>query len=568
MFRKNQQQKQLYLISNINDLGEKHRKRLEQSWAGTFYKEVFCRIDEEIFRGLYSDIPSRPNIPVNILLSLEILKVGRNWSDEEMLDHYYYDLQVRYALGLHQIGEEEFDIRSVYNFRARLAAHMQKTGENLIEKAFQQVGEEQLKAYAINTEKQRMDSTQIASNIKEMGRLQLLVAVIQRMYREMKAEDQERYKEQFTPYLQGNVGQYVYRLMREERETHLERIGWFMKEMIKELEEGYGGEEIFEIMKRVYEEHYLEVAGKGVRPKRGKELSADSLQSVEDREASYREKNGRKYKGYVANIAETCDKENPIQLITQVQVEPNVKEDAEMLVEGIEELKERTGVKTLYTDGGYGSKAVDEVLKKNGVELIQTAIRGRKQSEGKKTLADFEIQENESGEKERIKCPHGYCAQINKDGKKSYVVYFEKSQCGGCPFRGQCIVKIGKREKRYKLRFTEGQAFIAQRRRRSKNRIEEGRNLRAAIEATIRQIKHPFGGGKLPVRGLFRVTNFVISSAMMVNLRRIHRYNEIKYREEQRRMRASERDSNIFDYLIVLLDNIFEKILNKGFCFA
>jgi len=47
---------------------------------------------------------------------------------------------------------------------------------------------------------------------------------------------------------------------------------------------------------------------------------------------------------------------------------------------------------------------------------------------------------------------------------------------------------------------------VAQRRRRSQIHQEEGRNLRAAVEATVRQVKHPFPGGKLPVRGQFRVT--------------------------------------------------------------
>jgi hypothetical protein len=47
---------------------------LETSWPGTFYQQVFARIDEERFGVLYADEPSRPNIPVNVLVGLEILK--------------------------------------------------------------------------------------------------------------------------------------------------------------------------------------------------------------------------------------------------------------------------------------------------------------------------------------------------------------------------------------------------------------------------------------------------------------------------------------------------------------
>jgi hypothetical protein len=55
---------------------------------------------------------------------------------------------------------------------------MQETGINLIEKAFEQVTDAQIKVYNLKTGKQRMDSTQIASNIREMSRLQLLVEVL------------------------------------------------------------------------------------------------------------------------------------------------------------------------------------------------------------------------------------------------------------------------------------------------------------------------------------------------------------------------------------------------------
>ena len=64
MFRKNQKHLQPALISNVNQLPEKQRKRLEESWAGVFYREVFSRIDETPLGVLYAEIPSRPNFHV------------------------------------------------------------------------------------------------------------------------------------------------------------------------------------------------------------------------------------------------------------------------------------------------------------------------------------------------------------------------------------------------------------------------------------------------------------------------------------------------------------------------
>jgi hypothetical protein len=74
------------------------------------------------------------------------------------------------------------------------------------------------------------------------------------------------------------------------------------------------------------------------------------------------------------------------------------------------------------------------------------------------------------------------------------------------------------------LRFTQAEAQASERRRRSQEQLKDGRNLRAAVEATVRSVKHPFPAGKLPVRGKFRVTCLLIGSAAVSNVRRIQRY--------------------------------------------
>jgi hypothetical protein len=67
---------------------------------------------------------------------------------------------------------------------------------------------------------------------------------------------------------------------------------------------------------------------------------------------------------------------------------------------------------------------------------------------------------------------------------------------------------------------------------------QDGKNHRAAIEGTVREVKHPFPAGKLPVRGLFRMTCLMVESAAMTNVRRIHHYWEEKRKDERRKMAA------------------------------
>ena len=73
---------------------------------------------------------------MNVLVGLESLKADFGWNDEEMYDAFTYDMQVRYALGYQQLGEGDFDLRSLYYFRERVSRYRQEKGVNLIEKTF------------------------------------------------------------------------------------------------------------------------------------------------------------------------------------------------------------------------------------------------------------------------------------------------------------------------------------------------------------------------------------------------------------------------------------------------
>jgi hypothetical protein len=522
MFVSNDQHLQMPMFSSISSLPKKVFKRLEASWADTFYREVFVRTDEDLFAGLYSDEPSRPNTPVNVLAGLDILKSGFGWSDEELYDHFCYDVQVRYALGYRDLSEGHFELRTLYNFRQRLTKHMQETGENLFEEVFEQITDEQIAAFELKTDKLRMDSTMIASNMREMTRLQLLVEVLQRVYRMLDEKDQQRYAEAFVPYLKGSSGQYIYRLKGEDVPEYLQRIGELMQRLVEELAARYGEEPPYQVLQRVFQEHFM-VDEAALRPKKGKELSASSLQSPDDWEATYRQKRGEDYRGYVANVTETCHPENEFQLIVKVQTESNNTDDAAMLDEALPELKERTDVDEMYTDGGYNSPDVDKTMREQDVEQIQSAIRGRKPSEEKLGLDDFEWGINTDGEPQAVTCPNGQQSEVTPGQKEHrYRVAFEAAGCESCPFSDQCRTQPLKRTPERVLHFSQHEVEVALRRQRSADARTSGQNLRAAVEATIRSVKHPFANGKVPVRGKPRVGMVMIGSAAMSNVRRIY----------------------------------------------
>lgn len=541
MYKPNKRHLQPLLISNVNDLPEKKRKRLENSWAEDFYRDFFSRIDEDAFAVLYVDYPSRPNVPINWLVGLETLKAGFGWSDEELYDHFCFDLQVRYALGIHDLNQSDFEVRTLYYFRERLSRYNLAHGVNLMTQAFEKITDQQVTALQVKTGKQRMDSTQVASNILDMSRLQLLVEALQRMHRSLSEADQQRYAETFALYVQGHSGQYVYRIKGKQAvKAHLQQVGELIYLLLEELQEGYGQEPAYQVLKRFFDENFR-LEARAVRPKPNQELEAGSLQSVDDLEATYRMKGSRAYKGYVANLSETCEPDNELQLITKVQVAPNNTNDNTLLLEALPDLKERNGLKTLYTDGPYAGPEVDQALQQHQVEQIQTGINGPTLDPTKLYLADFEIEQNEQGVPTRIACPQGQSVPVELSNRqRSYRADFVPRLCQTCPFHleERCPTRPGKKRPSFRLTFLPSQIAVAKRRRKMRLSRQEGRNHRAAIEGTIREVKHPFPGGKLPVRGLFRVTCLMVGSAAMTNVRRIHHYWEEKRKEERRKIPA------------------------------
>jgi hypothetical protein len=232
---------------------------------------------------------------------------------------------------------------------------------------------------------------------------------VQRLYRILSREDQVRYADIFEPYNKEGAGQYTYRIKGKEAVwQHIEQVGIVLNDLLKKLA-AYQQDPVYQIAQRFFEENF-KLVERQVKAKANSEIEPGCLQSLDDLEASYRKKGNRSYKGYVANLSETCHTENPIQLITQVQVEPNRVSDNVLLQEGLPGLKQRTGLDTLVTDGGYTGPSVDETLRTEQVEQIATGLVGALpiHPNGMLAMSDFDIQIGQQGNLESAVCSQVY----------------------------------------------------------------------------------------------------------------------------------------------------------------
>jgi hypothetical protein len=526
MFRANDKHKQQRMFTAVDQLPETAKKHLEKSWAQVFYHEYFCKLDETVFSILYSEKKSRPNTPINILVGFETLKSGFGLSDERLYDHFMFDLKFRYALGLRDFDEGNFELRTIYNFRAAVSAYEEEHGVNLIHTASEQITDEQLKQFQIKSGLQRMDSTMVQSNIRKMSRLQLLVEIIHRFFRMLSEEEKTKHGELFASYMKEDSLHYCYRVNRDELEGRLVQVGKDLARMLELFEQTHGDEKAYQHAFRVFGEHFR-FEQERIVVKESKELGGGSLQSPDDEEATFRTKSRESSRGYAANLAETCDKENDLQLITRMNVAPNTTDDQHFLAEDIENLKEREGIDELYTDAGYTGETAATATEKHQVKQHVSAIKGRKTDKNALHLEDFTITRNQEGKVTAIVCPHGQSGQV-RESKKSdrYTAAFSADTCQTCPLVEQCPAKRLKKRSIFVLRFTTTDLRVAATRKQVAETGKEIVNKRASIESSVRSIIHPFGGHlcKLPVRGRHRITTMIVLSAMMVNIRRITGY--------------------------------------------
>jgi hypothetical protein len=526
MYKQNKRSQQPLLLSDVHQLPERSLKYLKNSWADTFRREVFLRIPEDRFAVLYDPDPSRPNVPVNLLVGLDIIKAGFGW-DEELYEHFLFDLQVRYALGCDNFGEGDFDLRTLYYFRKRVSEHALQSGENLYQVVFNQVTGEQIQKLGVKTAWQRMDSTQLLSNIADLSRLELLVEVFQRLHRMLNEADQASYAEIFAPYIHQSAGQYTYRIKGKEAVwERIQQLGVSLHDLLDRLAERYREQPVYQVAQRFFDENF-QLSEAEVKAKTNKEIQPGCLQSLDDLEATYRIKCHRAYKGYVGNLSETCHPQNPLQLIVHTQTAQNRIHDTKLLDEALPELKARTGLKKIVTDGGYVSPDIDLAL--GNIEQITTGLTGTlpDHQDGKLALSDFVMELSPESEVTQAACPAGQPATIQPlPSGKSFRLLFEPSACQACAFfqQGQCPIRVNPKKGLFYLTVPKDRASSSQRRRRFEQCKEEARNLRTAVEATVFQVKHTLRGGKLRVRGLFRVACAFTCAALAVNLRRIHRY--------------------------------------------
>lgn len=358
MFRKSSATSQMDLFSSPEMfLGKRAMKSYSdpQGWHNVFFDLVTSKIDEGIFSVLYkSGNMGAPTASVRILVAMSILKEGFGCSDENLFEKMEFDLLVRKAVGLTKLDDVPPSLDTYYLFNRRLCDHADKTGEDLMEKCFEDITGQQIRQFNISGKSVRMDSKLIGSNIAKYSRYEIVLRTLQ------KALSHEANMNALNPALRKKAGPLmgekgnhtVYTSDAATLSGKITELGNVVYAVLKRLKDSAPG---YMLLHRVFHEQYRVDAGV-VTLRDRKEIKSDSVQNPNDPDAQYRNKGDQKVQGYSTNITETVEDGKP-SIITAVQVEGATASDCKYVEEAIEKSERVTGdiVGNLYADGAYQS---------------------------------------------------------------------------------------------------------------------------------------------------------------------------------------------------------------------
>ncbi len=475
-------------------LTEKTRTRLLNGWHGAFRHIILELMPVDAVSEHFDPTMGRPTKELYSMAGLLLIKEFKNWTKDEAIEAYTLDMNIHYALNLepvaHDLGDRTLDRYIALFEKDRLAkATMNNITIKLVE------------LLDIKIDKQRLDSTHIFSDMASFGRTRLMGVAIKRFLTQLIRHSKEDYHllgESFRHRYAPSVHQLFADTKKDSqsRKQLRQQVAEDMYLVVKEFcdNPAHNNKDTYKALERIFYEQ-CEVHEDTVIIK--KKTGGDVMQNPSDPDATY---DGHKGPGYQAQIAETCNPENEVQLITSVIAQTASESDANAAEEVLDDLS-ATGLlpDEILADTLYAGDDNVQCAAEQGVELVGPVAGCSHQEDEQLTIDDFNVDETTE---EVVCCPAGHkpeSSEHNSDTGKTKTV-MPKSACSQCDFRKQCPVT--KACDGYCLEHTAKDRRLAGRRKEEATDVfRERYQVRGGIEGTNSGLKRKTGLGRLRVRG-------------------------------------------------------------------
>jgi IS5 family transposase len=547
-------------------LPKEKAERLKKSWAEPFRALILPMIDEEPFRNAFHENNGRPNASIRLLVGIHLLKEWNDLTDEQVLDQLEYNLQWHYALG---IDSEVAHLcqKTLHNFRVKLMAN------DRAKLLFEQVTRAIAETDRLKLGKQRLDSTHVLSNIAVLTRLGLFVETATHFLKDLRKEEPESFESLDSGYARRYLDRegYFSDAKKEQARRRLSIVAHDIYGLVSTFESDAVVCEMssFKLLMRLFEEQCEVVTGHDdedeksdenngtdrvrVKLSEPKTISGNSLQSPYDPDATY----GHKGKGYEVQLSETCDNDNPYQVITGTHVNGAHESDQKAVLPMLAQLEESEMLPDeLLADTGYGSGENIVEAAKQGVDLqapvqdpdapsrkdhfaapVDEESDNEKPSESKAldssispegsdnapiTLGSFSF--NSTFDRV-ISCPAGKSPKFQKVTKGQLRAMFSSKHCSGCPLEKQCpLARLPRGDRQLRFALSTIATELRQHEQQTPE-FKERYKKRSGIESTNHELKGRHGLNRLRIRGRPRVSLSVMLKSLALNVKRSVEYH-------------------------------------------
>ena len=518
--------KQGYFFDPFEHFGPKRLSVLKNSWPEIFRSEILPALPVESLRKYYHDKNGRPSKEIRSMLGLMILQQMLDLTDEKAVGAFMFDARWSYALDVpgDSDGEAYLCLKSLWTMRKHL------TDDGLYVEMFEQATKNLSEVFKVDFDKQRLDSVQIQSNMRHLGRIALFSRTIKKFLLNLKRQHRTHFDQlesaRFKSYINKKEealfaavkpSETVKTLSLLAEDTHFLLRQFSSNEKVKSMSS-------FQLLSRLFKEQCTSVddlENKGTKiisAKPNHEVPSDSLQNPSDEDAGY---SGHKGQGYQVQVMETysgdTDKKQ-LSLITHIEVESADKHDANALLPALKNTEKRDmSPKELLADSLYGSDDNVTKAKQDYQTDVLAPVMGTKNKGF--GLEQFTLDSNN----QITLCPQGNKPVSVKKPNERFIAKFSRSDCGACPQLINC--PVSKYKKAYTYYYNKKMISISKRRQNEDTAsFRKVYRYRAGIEATMSQFDRLTGVKHLRVRGLKAVSCAATLKALGLNILRSARF--------------------------------------------
>jgi hypothetical protein len=346
-------------------LTEKTRKSLLDDWPGVFRHVILELMPVDVISGHFDATMGRPTKELYSIAGLLLIQEFRDWTKDEALAAYRFHMDIHYALNLEPVAHDLS--------KRTIERYINLFEENELAKAtMDAITIKLVEVLGIKIDRQRLDSTHIFSDMASFGRTRLMGVAIKRFLTQLRRHNKADY-DVLDESLRNRYAPGVSQLFAdtkkdsESRRLLRQQVAEDMYFLIKLFADNaqHNGKDTYKAVERIfYEQCEVHEDKVGIKKKTG----GNVMQNPSDPDASY---DGHKGPGYQAQISETCNPQNEVQLITSVIPQTAAEADSNAVEEVLDNLTANDLLPDeLLVDTAYAGDDNVQLAEEKGVELV------------------------------------------------------------------------------------------------------------------------------------------------------------------------------------------------------